>query len=139
MFFAKHLSNNQKINIYHLFTGLLVNAYLLKKWEQLAVILKPADSLFLPIETFSPFVYRLQVYSLVVFQGTAPPEHLQPLFGHIFTRVLTYNPHLTGRIPRRGQVCSELLRDEGGLLQDSGPAPHKAPGSCQHLWSAFEG
>ncbi|XP_013907274.1 PREDICTED: Fanconi anemia group A protein homolog, partial [Thamnophis sirtalis] len=37
----------------------------------------------------------LQVYSLVVFQGTAPPEHLQALFGHIFTRVLTYNPHLT--------------------------------------------
>ncbi|XP_058010870.1 Fanconi anemia group A protein isoform X2 [Ahaetulla prasina] len=37
----------------------------------------------------------LQVYSLVVFQGMAPPESLQPLFGHIFTRVLTYNPHLT--------------------------------------------
>ncbi|XP_032086259.1 Fanconi anemia group A protein isoform X2 [Thamnophis elegans] len=37
----------------------------------------------------------LQVYSLVVSRGTAPPEHLQALFGHIFTRVLTYNPHLT--------------------------------------------
>ncbi|KAG8144242.1 hypothetical protein E2320_001336, partial [Naja naja] len=37
----------------------------------------------------------LQVYSLMVFQGTAPPETPQLLFGHIFTRVLTYNPHLT--------------------------------------------
>ncbi|KAK9392613.1 Fanconi anemia group A protein [Crotalus adamanteus] len=37
----------------------------------------------------------LQVYSLMVFHGTAPPESLQLLFGHIFTRVLTYNPHLT--------------------------------------------
>uniref|UniRef100_A0A8C5WU57 FA complementation group A n=1 Tax=Laticauda laticaudata TaxID=8630 RepID=A0A8C5WU57_LATLA len=95
MFFAKHLGNNQKINIYHLFTGLLVNAHLLKKWDQLAVIHKLADSLFLSIETFPPFVHRLHVYSLMVFQGTAPPETLQLLFGHIFTRVLTYNPHLT--------------------------------------------
>ncbi|XP_070617850.1 Fanconi anemia group A protein isoform X2 [Erythrolamprus reginae] len=37
----------------------------------------------------------LQVHSLVGFQGAAPPESLQPLFGHIFTRVLTHNPHLT--------------------------------------------
>lgn len=82
----------------------------------------------------------------MIFQGTAPPESLQLLFGHIFTRVLTYNPHLTGRIPRRGPGVLPFgtAEGQGGLLEDplrllegtlegSGPPPHKTPLSCQHL------
>ncbi|KAM6430159.1 Fanconi anemia group A protein isoform 2-T2 [Liasis olivaceus] len=36
----------------------------------------------------------LQVYSIMASQGTVPPESLQQFFGHIFTQVLTYDPHL---------------------------------------------
>ncbi|XP_063169231.1 Fanconi anemia group A protein [Candoia aspera] len=36
----------------------------------------------------------LQVYSIMAFQGTVPPGFLQQFFGHLFTQVLTYNPHL---------------------------------------------